>query len=236
MSVNGIYKDVHYTVQKEYKSNIFLLHVKRHFYFDRLPWSFCVYTVWYDAGFLKWNRKILMKWLTACKFMCSCRHVVRCRGQKSPRVHIWFSICVVNKTASPTFIYTRACERSWAVRISAPCSRGCSLPPLSHTRPLRSIPLPAHLQFHPAPVKSLHARSNLKFLCMPNTCRFQLKPYPRFTLHASAARYGSEEVLFLPPHGANLHQKRFISEVAGFARPRDLPVRRCFSWFYFFIF
>ncbi len=43
----------------------------------------------------------------------------------------------------------------------------------SHTRPLRSFPLPAHLQFHPAPVKSLHARSNLKFLCMPNTCRFQ---------------------------------------------------------------
>ncbi len=35
-----------------------------------------------------------------------------------------------------------------------------------------SISLPAHLQFHPAPVKSLHARSNLKFLCMPNTCRF----------------------------------------------------------------
>ncbi len=33
-SVNGIYKDVHYTVQK---SNIFLLHVKPHFYFDRLP-------------------------------------------------------------------------------------------------------------------------------------------------------------------------------------------------------
>ncbi len=40
----------------------------------------------------------------------------------------------------------------------------------SHSRPLRSIPLPAHLQFHPAPVKSLHARSHLKFLCMPNTC------------------------------------------------------------------
>ncbi len=30
-------KDVHYTVQKQYKSNIFLLHVKPHFYFDRLP-------------------------------------------------------------------------------------------------------------------------------------------------------------------------------------------------------
>ncbi len=72
----------------------------------------------------------------------------------------------------------RACERSWAVRISAhvgvrfPCSTA-----QSRTRPLRSIPLPAHLQFHPTPVKSLHARSNLKFLCMPNTCRFQPKPY-----------------------------------------------------------
>lgn len=52
---------------------------------------------------------------------------------------------------------SRACVRSWAVRISTPCSRGCSLPPL------QSIPL----QFHPAPVKSLHANSNLKFLCMP---------------------------------------------------------------------
>ncbi len=47
----------------------------------------------------------------------------------------------------------------------------------SHSRPLRSFPLPAHLQFHPAPVKSLHARSHLNFLCMPNTCRFQPKPY-----------------------------------------------------------
>ncbi len=54
----------------------------------------------------------------------------------------------------------------------------------SHTRPLRSFPLPAHLQFHPAPVKSLHARSNLKFLCMPNTCRFQPKPYAWDTLQA----------------------------------------------------
>ncbi len=52
----------------------------------------------------------------------------------------------------------------------------------SRSRPLRSIPLPAHLQFHPAPVKSLHARSNLKFLCMPNTCRFQ--PYAWDTLSA----------------------------------------------------
>ncbi len=61
------------------------------------------------------------------------------------------------------------------MRIPAPRSRGCSLPrstAQSHSRPLRSFPLPAHLQFHPAPVKSLHARSHLKFLCMPNTCRF----------------------------------------------------------------
>ncbi len=54
----------------------------------------------------------------------------------------------------------------------------------SHTRPLHSFPLPAHLQFHPAPVKSLHSRSNLKFLCMPNTCRFQPKPYAWDTLPA----------------------------------------------------
>ncbi len=76
--------------------------------------------------------------------------------------------------------HNRACERSWAVRISAPRSRGCSLPhspAQSHSRPLRSFPLPAHLQFHPAPVKSLHARSHLKFLCIPNTCRFQPKPW-----------------------------------------------------------
>ncbi len=54
----------------------------------------------------------------------------------------------------------------------------------SYTRPLRSIPLPAHLQFHHAPVKSLHARSNLKFLCMTNTCRYQPKPYAWDTLSA----------------------------------------------------
>ncbi len=68
---------------------------------------------------------------------------------------------------SPASLSSRACERSWAVRIPAPRSRGCLLPrstAQSYTRPLRSIPLPAHLQFHPAPVKSLHARSNLKFL------------------------------------------------------------------------
>ncbi len=52
------------------------------------------------------------------------------------------------------------------MRISAPRSRGCSHPrstAQSRTRSLRSIPLPAHLQFDPAPVKSLHARSNLNY-------------------------------------------------------------------------
>ncbi len=76
------------------------------------------------------------------------------------------------------------------MRISAPRSRGCSLPrstAQSRTRSLRSIPLPAHLQFHPAPEKSLHARSNLKLLCMPKTCRFQPKPYASDTLSAGAA-------------------------------------------------
>ncbi len=65
-----------------------------------------------------------------------------------------------------------------------PAHVGVRSPAPSYTRPLRSIPLPAHLQFHPAPVKSLHARSNLKFLCMPNTCRFQPKPYAWDTLSA----------------------------------------------------
>ncbi len=37
-----------------------------------------------------------------------CRYVVRCRGRKSLRVHVCFSICVVNKTASPPFIHTEA--------------------------------------------------------------------------------------------------------------------------------
>ncbi len=88
---------------------------------------------------------------------------------------------------TPPFIPDRACERSWAVRISAPRSRGCSLPcstAQSRTRSLRSIPLPAHLQFHPAPEKSLHARSNLKLLCMPKTCRFQPNSYASDTLSA----------------------------------------------------
>ncbi len=61
------------------------------------------------------------------------------------------------------------------MRISAPRSRECSLPrstAQSRTRSLRSIPLPAHLQFHPAPEKSLHARSNLKLLCMPRPAVF----------------------------------------------------------------
>ncbi len=84
-------------------------------------------------------------------------------------------------------LWTRVCERSWAVRISAPRSRGCSLPgstAQSRTRSLRSITLPAHLQFHPTPVKSFRARSNLKLLCMSKTCRFQPKPYASDTLSA----------------------------------------------------
>ncbi len=97
--------------------------------------------------------------------------------------------CIVHayRNRHTIWILYRACERSWAVRISAPRSRGCSLPrstAQSRTRSLRSIPLPAHLQFHPAPEKSLHARSNLKLLCMPKTCRFQPKPYASDTLSA----------------------------------------------------
>ncbi len=34
-----------------------------------------------------------------------------------------------------------------------------------------------------------------------------IQSYPQFTLHTSAARYGSDEVLFRPPHSANSHQK-----------------------------
>ncbi len=36
---------------------------------------------------------------------------------------------------------------------------------------------------------------------------FCIQSYPLFTLHTSAARYGSDEVLFRPPHSANSHQK-----------------------------
>ncbi len=43
------------------------------------------------------------------------------------------------------FIYVcvcvRACERSWAVRIPAPRSRGCSLPPLHHSKSQQTAPL-----------------------------------------------------------------------------------------------
>ncbi len=72
------------------------------------------------------------------------------------------------------------------MRISAPRSRGCSLP-LHRSKSDQIAPLnsaPPHLQFHPAPEKSLHARSNLKLLCMPKTCRFQPKPYASDTLSA----------------------------------------------------
>ncbi len=53
-------------------------------------------------------------------------------------------------------------------------------PPAHRSKSQQTAPLissPLTLQFHPAPVKSLHARSHLKFLCMPNTCRFQPKPW-----------------------------------------------------------
>ncbi len=83
------------------KLTIFLLHVKPHFYFDRLPWSFCVYTV-YDASFLNWNGKILMKWLSQPVSV----HVVRCRGRKSARVHVCFSICVTTKQNLVSAIHT----------------------------------------------------------------------------------------------------------------------------------
>ncbi len=57
-----------------YKSNTRVIYfsymLKPHFYFDRLLWSFCVYTVWYDASFLKWNGKILMKWLSQPASVC----------------------------------------------------------------------------------------------------------------------------------------------------------------------
>ncbi len=53
---------------------------------------------------------------------------------------------------------------SGAVRISAPRSRGCSLPPLHRSKSHQTAPLisaPRSPTIHPAPVKSLHARSNL---------------------------------------------------------------------------
>ena len=69
---------------------------------------------------------------------------------------------------SITNITARACERSWAARIFAPRLCGClllrSIAPSLKVIPDSSaqIPLSAHLKFHSAPVKSLHARSNLK--------------------------------------------------------------------------
>ncbi len=47
--------------------------------------SFCVYTVWYDASFLKWNSKILMKWLSqpvSSYVQVYVVSVVRRRGRK----------------------------------------------------------------------------------------------------------------------------------------------------------
>ncbi len=45
--------------------------------------------------------------------------------------HIW-------KWSPPYMVTNRACERSWAVRISAPRSRGCSLPLLHRSAQFRS--------------------------------------------------------------------------------------------------
>ncbi len=103
-----------------------------------------------------------------------CSH--SCFSEKQPVI----LLCVFRVRMSGfVLVCVRACERSWAVRIRSPRSTA-----QSRSRPLRSILLPAHLQFHPTPVKSLHARSNLKFLCIPNTCRFQPKPYAWDTLSA----------------------------------------------------
>ncbi len=83
-------------------SNIFLLYVKPHFYFDRLPWSLCIQ---YDMMLVFSNETVNSHEVTVthCELMCSCRHVVRCRGWESP-VHACFSICGVNKTVSLPFI------------------------------------------------------------------------------------------------------------------------------------
>ncbi len=95
--VNGIYKDVHILN----KSNTFLLHVKPHFYFDRLQWSFCLYTL-YDANFLKLNGKILMKWLS--QPASSCVHVVpRPKITASSRVLQYF--CCKQKRVSALHRY-----------------------------------------------------------------------------------------------------------------------------------
>ncbi len=75
--------------------------------------------------------------------------------------------------------------RRWEFPLPAHVGVRSPAPPLK-VGPDRSAQFrsPAHLQFHPAPEKSLHARSNLKLLCMPKTCRFQPKPYASDTLSA----------------------------------------------------
>ncbi len=89
--------------------------------------------------------------------------------QSPPSQSMWAELSGENFRSPLTWVFAPPLPRSTAQ---------------SRTRSLRSIPLPAHLQFHPAPVKSLHARSNLKLLCMPKTCRFQPKPYASDTLSA----------------------------------------------------
>ncbi len=97
----------------------------------------------------------------------------------------------------------------WAERISASRSRGCSLPPLHRLKSHQTAPLnSAHLQFHPAPVKSLHTRSNLKFLCILTPAVFNRSLMPG--THCLAWRTWSGFVAWLLQKNI-----RFTSVVAG---------------------
>ncbi len=82
--------------------------------------------------------------------------------------------------------HTRACERS-GENFRSPLTWVFAppAPPLKVT-PDRSAHFrsPLTYNFIPLRVKSLHARSNLKFLCMTNTLPFQPKPYAWDTLPA----------------------------------------------------
>ncbi len=85
-------------------------------------------------------------------------------------------------------IPNRACERSWAVRISAPRSRGCSLPPLRRskspqTAPLNSAPRSPTIlsRFGEIDPRSLTFKIHLHAVY---TCRFQPMPYVWDTLPA----------------------------------------------------
>ncbi len=125
------------------------------------------------------------------------------RGRTHTYMHTLFQNLVIS-------LHSKACERSWAERISAPCSRGCSLPPLYRSKSHQTAPLnSAHLKFHPAPVKSFHARSNLKCLCMPNTCHFQPKPYAWNTLPAWRGWFVAWLLFFIWPESCTYMTCRF---------------------------